>query len=260
MAAGYQATEHGWRSSYYTMGIFSAVLFVLFIFFYEETKYNKVIDGIQKPDAVVTTVPQEEQGDTKTADVETTKPRTASVISGDGINPNGTTTVHPGDITEENHVIDHSIPTHSWKQRLSLYTPSSESIWPYYYRPWIILLSFPHVMFTSLQYGCGVIWLSIMSSVMSIVFSAPPYMFTPAQIGYMSTGPFVGSIIGAAYGGLLGDRMILYFAKRNKGYYEPEMRLYIQLPPALFLTAGLIMYGVSIDRVRFLYSMYWDDS
>lgn len=257
MAAGYQATVQSWRASYYTMGIFCAILFVLFVFCYEETKYIKPIDridGIQSPE--VSVVKQDTEEDTKGMDVETTKPRTtSSVSSGDGSNPNTTaiTTVNAGDVTTENHHIDLSIPMHSWKQRLSLYTPTSESIWPYYYRPWIILLCFPHVVFTSLQYASGVIWLSILSSVTSIVFSAPPYLFSPAQVGYMSAGPFIGNVLGAAYGGFLGDRTILYFSKRNKGYYEPEMRLYTLLPPSLLLCAGLIMFGVSIDRVRRLH-------
>lgn len=254
MAAGYQATVQSWRASYITLGIFSAILFVLFIFFYEETKYVKVIDGLGSDD----TPSSPEQLDTKTLEVQTNKPHFSnSVSNGDESNNNKTEGVEnpepaAPDTTTVHHEIDYSIPMNSWKKRLALFTPSSESIWPYYYRPWIILLSFPHVMFTSLQYATGVIWLSIMSSVMSIVFSMPPYKFNPAQIGYMSTGPFVGSIIGAAYGGFLGDRTILFFSKRNKGYYEPEMRLYILLFPALFLCAGLLMFGISTSRVRLL--------
>jgi hypothetical protein len=36
-------------------------------------------------------------------------------------------------------------------------------------------------------------------------------------------------------------RNILYYAKRNRGYYEPEMRLYILHLPAIFMAGGLIM-------------------
>ncbi|GAA3286217.1 hypothetical protein GCM10020218_047680 [Dactylosporangium vinaceum] len=66
----------------------------------------------------------------------------------------------------------------------------------------------------------------------------------------MSVGPFVGNLLGSIYGGFLGDRLILFFAKRNKGYYEPEMRLYILHLPALTLAGGLIMFGTTVSRVN----------
>ena len=233
MAAGYQATVSGWRASYLTMGIFCAILLVLFTFCYEETKYIPVLGGVHTPD---------------TAASDSTHAKTAEASSDgpDVKRPAADATVfHDGD----HHEIDSSIPMNPWRKRLALWTLSDESIWPYYYRPWMILAAFPHVMFTSLLYATGVMWLSLMSSVLSIVMSAPPYLFSPADIGYMSTGPFVGSILGALYGGFFGDRMILYFARRNKGYYEPEMRMYILFLPSLFICGGLIMFGAALSRV-----------
>lgn len=49
MAAGAQATTHGWRSSYRTMGIFNAGLLVLFLLIYEETKYVPLFTGKSNP-------------------------------------------------------------------------------------------------------------------------------------------------------------------------------------------------------------------
>lgn len=45
MAAGEQATQYGWRSSYQTMGIFNAILLIVFLFLYEETKYVPAFIG-----------------------------------------------------------------------------------------------------------------------------------------------------------------------------------------------------------------------
>lgn len=91
--------------------------------------------------------------------------------------------------------------------------------------------------------------MTIMSNVMSIVYPEPPYNFSPADVGYMSAGPFIGNLIGSAYGGFLGDWTILYFSRRNRGYYEPEMRLYILLLPALVLCGGIVLFGVSTAKV-----------
>lgn len=69
-------------------------------------------------------------------------------------------------------------------------------------------------------------------------------------MGYTNAGPLIENILGVVYGGFLGDRSILYYVKRNKGYFEPEMRLYILHLPAVFVAGGLIMFGTTISRVR----------
>ncbi|KAJ5675541.1 hypothetical protein N7462_008438 [Penicillium macrosclerotiorum] len=234
MAAGTQATAQGWRWSYQTLGIFNTVFFLIFLFLYEETKYTPVINGQmstggEENDSVPSTMDPDHKSaraDTKTA------------ISAEPSN--------------FHHEIDLSIPLNSWRKRLALVTPTPESIWPYYYRPFYVLFTFPAVLFAALQYAAGVVWLTITASVLSLVFPLPPYNFTPEQIGFMSTGPFIGNAIGALYGGFLGDRSILFFARRNKGFYEPEMRLYILHLPALAMAGGLIMFGVTISR-----GMHW---
>lgn len=69
-------------------------------------------------------------------------------------------------------------------------------------------------------------------------------------MGYTNAGPLIGNILGVVYGGFLGDRSILHYAKRNKGYYEAEIRLYILHLPAVFMAGGLIMFGTTISRAR----------
>lgn len=71
-------------------------------------------------------------------------------------------------------------------------------------------------------------------------------------MGYTNAGPLIGNILGVVYGGFLGDRSILHYAKRNKGYYEAEIRLYILHLPAVFMAGGLIMFGTTISR-----GMHW---
>jgi len=91
-----------------------------------------------------------------------------------------------------------------------------------------------------------------MSTCNSILFSAPPYNFTTAGVGYMALGPFVGNIFGSLYGGLLNDWLIVFIARRRDGYFEPETRLYSMGLPALCMSGGIIMYGATIDR-----GMHW---
>jgi hypothetical protein len=147
------------------------------------------------------------------------------------------------------HELNHTIPMKTWRQRLTPWSYTPEPIWPYFYRPFVVLTTFPAVLFCAVQYACSIVWLNILLTVIAMVFPGPPYLFTPQQVGYMSLGPFVGNLIGSCYGGFFGDRSILFFARRNKGYYEPEMRLYILLLPAVTLCGGLIMFGATVAKV-----------
>ncbi|GFG07508.1 uncharacterized MFS-type transporter C1271.10c [Aspergillus udagawae] len=216
MAAGTQATRQGWRACYRTMGICNVILFVLFIFLYEETKYSKVIEGVSAS--------AEPAGDAQQVSVDNLKADCKPDLE------------CPANLETE-------------AQSLDLHPGADLAV---LYRPFIVLTTFPAVLFCAVQYACGIALLTIMSSVISLVFPMPPYLFTAQQIGFMSVGPFIGNLIGSFYGGFFGDWSILFFARRNKGYYEPEMRLYILHLPALAMCGGPIMFGATVAR-----GMHW---
>lgn len=227
--AGVQATNQNWRWSYYLLSLFTGLLLLVFIFFYEETKYIPTFAGQTSSDTVESEDPY-------------SKEPTAQVVARLG-----------EDAVVANQAlsqrINENIPMKSWRQRLSFTTTTPDPIWKLFYRPFIILSTFPAVMFTSLQYGAGLSWLINMSVTIAIIFPYPPYNFTSAQVGYLGLGPFIGNILGSIYSGYLADRSIVWLAKRNKGYYEPEMRLYLLHLPSVALCGGLIMFGVTVARV-----------
>lgn len=233
MAAGQQGTQHGWRSSYQFMGIFNAVLLIVYLCLYEETKYVPAF--------------LRQAGATLEEDDPAIEIKEDGLVKFDSARaPNGLFII---DQARSNHVLDITIPQNSWRKRLALVTPTSEPIWPHFHRPFRVLI-FPAVAFAAFQYAAGVGWLTATSCVLSRVFPGPPYHFSPAQMGYTNAGPLIGNTLGVVYGGFLGDRSILYYSKRNKGYYEPEMRLYILHLPVIFMAGGLIMLGTTISRVR----------
>ena len=77
------------------------------------------------------------------------------------------------------------------------------------------------------------------------IFSAPPYLFTWDKLGLIWISPMIGSLLGAYFSGPLNDRFVLFLSKRNRGFREPEYRLWAFLPSAIILPAGLIIYGVT---------------
>jgi hypothetical protein len=216
------------------MGIFNVILFLCFIFLYEETKYIPLLTGQSSRTEEI------QDPDTKSTknDLDSSSTKGPTVM----------------EQARSHHGLDLTIPRNSWRTRLALTTPTPEPIWPHFYRPFGVLI-FPAVAFAALQYAAGVVWLTVLSNVLALTFPMPPYLFSPEQIGYSSAGPLIGNILGAVYGGFLGDRSILYYARRNKGYYEPEMRLYILHIPAILMAGGLIMFGATISRVSWLPKM-----
>lgn len=223
MAAGTQAANQGWRWSYYTLAICLSILTVLFAVGFEETKYipitigqtDVIDDASERPES-------KDDIDEKTKiENEVSKVATRTSIT---------------------------IPMNTWRQRLRFTTTTNESLAELFMMP-LHVITLPHVMFTALQFASGVCWLVVFMQVTSIVFSAPPYLFTTAGVGYMALGPFIGNIFGSIYGGPFADWAIVRLARRNGGFFEPEMRLYPLVIPTIFMAGGIIMFGVTADRV-----------
>lgn len=231
MLAGLQAEAQGWRWTYYIQSICMGFILLLLIFFYEETKYVPVFHGLETQRTEVTS------NHSSKIDVKATS---ATEEIGAAANE------------PKSDRLDHTIALKSWKQRLALYTPTNESLWTVFCRPIVTLYSFPAVAFAALQYGAGLSWLVNMAVTVTVVFSYPPYNFKPAAIGYMGLGPFVGNLIGSIYCGYLADRAVVWFSKRNRGWFESEMRLYLLHLPSLAIGGGLVMFGITTAK-----GMHW---
>ncbi|GKT91287.1 major facilitator superfamily transporter [Colletotrichum tofieldiae] len=187
--AGVQAASMGWRWSYYTVGIILSILFVLFIFFFEETKYIPVVvghaDGQQLKDGS-TLKPFKSDTDDKTPVLD------------------------PSAYSKQTDVeigVESSPPLNSYRQRMRFLTTTEESLWTGYITP-VKTAILPHVLFTAIECANCVVSLVLFTSLNSIVFSAPPYSFSTAGVGLMLVGPFIGNLIGSLYGGLLGDWIV----------------------------------------------------
>jgi uncharacterized membrane protein YccC len=107
-------------------------------------------------------------------------------------------------------------------------------------------------MYTALTYAFCLCWISAQASLVSIVFTQPPYNFGTVGVGNMSLGVFIGCILGSVWGAL-SDRTVFWFARRNYGYYEPEMRLQLNHFPAVSMGGGIIMFGVTASKVCWLF-------
>ncbi|KAE8441455.1 hypothetical protein EG329_004948 [Mollisiaceae sp. DMI_Dod_QoI] len=232
-AAGFMAMSYGWRFCYWICSAFMGAIFTLFILFYEETKYSPAIEAITPSEIL----------DLSNAVMSINKEKKEDTFQGEEA---------PKVVQQEFHTsrisIDTSIPKNTRLQRLRFTTPTDENLWVLTYRPFTILFSFPAVMYTAIQYAFAICWVSIIGNTTALVMPLPPYNFKPEGIGLMNLPAFIGCIIGAIYGGIFADWMILPLAKKNGGYYEPEMRLQLLHVPSLAMPAGVLMFGLTIAR------------
>ncbi|KAF5004857.1 hypothetical protein FDECE_8639 [Fusarium decemcellulare] len=232
--AGYMAADGNWRLCYWVTFAVEAVLLVYFCLFFEESKYIPRIEArtLESPQNI---------------SVSSNKKDTSSASE----NAEQSIAITPQASNTGAHHINSNIPLLSWRQRMRLVTKTDQSLLDIAWTSAVILFRFPVVMYTALQYAFCLCWISAQASLVSIVFTQPPYNFGTVGVGNMSLGVFLGCILGSVYGAI-SDKTVFWFARRNYGYYEPEMRLQLNHFPALCMGGGFIMFGVTTAK-----GMHW---
>jgi MFS family permease len=241
VAAGYMTISQGWRWVWWWCAILFGVCAVLFIFSYEDTKYTS--SRISESSSEI------QQGSLAKGKDETgaLREKTPPVTSTDSLEAqNGTQTPNLSVPT-----MNPNIPRKTYWQRLVFATTSKGSFKQFVrhaYQPAVILFTFPAVGYMSCVYGVMLAWSTVMVTVLSSYMTLPPYNFNSAQIGLMSLPSFIGTTLGSLVIGPLSDWSILYLAHRNKGIYEPEMRLWGMAPFVPFVSAGALMFGIGLNN------------
>lgn len=208
------------------LSIFTGLIFILFVFLYEETKYVPPAI-ITSPSTRTSPIPHPEPKN------EQVKESSIAITTSESMTP--ITTNSP-----TKPQFNPLIPLKTWRQRLALYTPTSDPFLPLFYRPFTILFTFPAVFFTALQYSFMLCWIINLAVTISVDFSLPPYNFNAAGLAYIGIGPLIGALLGSVYSGPVSDRAIVWMARRNRGFYEPEMRLRMLHAPSVCTAVGLV--------------------
>lgn len=223
VASGYVADAQGWRWMWWWCVIFLAVQLVVTLFAYEESKF----------------VPRRQIAEPGKTEILASKEPTSDLTALESAGPSNVTEAH----------IDPNIPRKTYWQRLAWITPTDAPILRHIYQPFIILFTFPAITYTALTFGCVLACFAIVITIQAIYLLEPPYNFSPSGVGLMNLPPFVGAFIGFFVGGWLNDKSILWLAKRNQGIYEPEQRLWMAVPTAFAIPAGMLLFGIGIAQV-----------
>lgn len=115
-----------------------------------------------------------------------------------------------------------------------------------FYRPFL-MIGFPAIIWGGMCYGAQMMWLSLMVTTQSEIFTTY-YGFSTSSTGLTNLAPLAGSFIGMIYGGPFVDWLSIKLAKRNNGVLEAEFRLWAMVLPTLVNGAGLLAYGLAANN------------
>lgn len=232
VAAGFVTAAQGWRWVWWYMAIFFGLVLMAFVLGFEESKFDwtkAVLVGRPVPSegdmSSVGPTDQERDGKLPLSDPE--KQAQGQVLP-----------------------IDASIPRKTYRQRLGLATttPGPFVLFARHaYQPFQILGTMPGVAYMSMVYAVQLAWSTVMSAALSTYMLGAPYNFDSTQVGLMNLAPFVGTSVGSLLCGWVSDWTILKLARRNKGVYEPEMRLWVFVPFIPFQVAGAFWFGYALQ-------------
>ena len=108
----------------------------------------------------------------------------------------------------------------------------------------LLFFSLPSVVYAGFSYGSNLIWFNVLNGTASLILSAPPYNFSSSMVGLSYVSPLIGVACGSFYSGVLGDRIVLWLARRNKGVLESEHRLWLFSASLILIPGSLILWGV----------------
>ena len=109
------------------------------------------------------------------------------------------------------------------------------------------LFFFPIVFWASMSMGAAANTLLAVNILQSQALAAPPYNFTPAQVGYANFALVVGGVIGLLVAGPWSDWLSSKATAKNRGIREPEMRLPSLIPFIVAVLIGLVVFGVGLQ-------------
>ncbi|GAV28110.1 hypothetical protein PMKS-001578 [Pichia membranifaciens] len=241
VSGGAQADTIGWRWSQFIVAIADAVVFALFVFTFQETlfprflfergEHTKFLEQFKSSE--VEYLDDSPQNSTHKLD----KKENVKV-----------------DLTDE--VFEYEIPkiedfpAPSWGEIITkwwVYYPQDKTtFWQYFRRPFI-LFTFPNILYAGFNFGFGGTAGMLSFSTIAEILMDDPYNYSTSTTGLMCLGSLVGSGLGGLAGSL-SDYVVIFFAKRNNGVKEPEMRLFAMIFPFCFGAIGYMMYGWGAEQ------------
>ncbi|CAH0024518.1 unnamed protein product [Clonostachys rhizophaga] len=236
--AGFINDGMGWRWTQYWATIWLAIGFIFCFFFMEETNFTRT--------SVL--VSEETQNEIK-----------SKTIASDEANRMDDTGKNCMDDTKGESVLpttqnDFSNGIVTWRrktylQKLKMFdnVQPIHHFWSMVLRP-LRLLSYPVIVYCGFSYGCSLIWYSVLNGTASVVLSSPPYNFSASYVGLTYISPMIGVGVGSLIAGNLGDVVVIWLARRNKGIWHSEYRQWMNAIMVVLLPGSLLLWGLGAEH------------
>ncbi|KAH8884984.1 serine/threonine kinase 16 [Thozetella sp. PMI_491] len=112
----------------------------------------------------------------------------------------------------------------------------------------IRIFFFPIIFWSAMSMGAAANALLCVNLLQSQALSAPPYNFTPQNVGFANFALVVGGIIGLTVAGPWSDWIAMRATKKNGGIREPEMRLPSLIPFVAAVVVGMTVVGAGLQN------------
>ncbi|KAJ5347934.1 Major facilitator superfamily domain general substrate transporter [Penicillium brevicompactum] len=227
IAAGYIIVSIQWRWMWWITAIVLGANLLLVLFFFEESKYvpRSMSTGHKIPK-------KSEVADTNGASSD-----------------NGDQSNNSGYLPSDSYLVEaQTYPRKTYFQRLALVTKTDVPILQKLYRPLVAPFLFPAVSFAAIQYGVIQAWFSATTSTGNDRLKLPPYSFKPNAIGLFNLGGFIGAFLATFTVAFLSDWLVVWQSRRNKGIFEPEMRLWLLFPAIICTSIGSWVFGIGLEQ------------
>ncbi|PYH69866.1 putative MFS transporter [Aspergillus vadensis CBS 113365] len=228
ICGGYISDGIGWRWSMPIVSIACAVLILLFIFTFDDTMFPRYrFSGV--------TPQRTTKGENDTARTPSDTPTAEEKDS--KVEP-------PMSVVESRTVGEIDMPPRTYLQKMSPvhYFKDDNTTWYQYFRRPFFLFAFPNILLAGIQFAFGCTAGIVSFNTISEIMTEAPYNWSAGSAGLIFLAALVGNFLGMGIGSL-SDWVVVFLARRNKGYKEPEMRLWTYCIPLVLAAVGYFLYG-----------------
>jgi MFS family permease len=112
-----------------------------------------------------------------------------------------------------------------------------------------LMLKYPSVAFSFWYYTWAWTFINVLPAISIATIYTKAYGLSSGPIGAcLGVSLIIGSVLGEFFAGRASDYVVYMFATRNNGVRKPEYRLYLCPLSAIFMPAGLIIFGCTVGR------------
>lgn len=115
------------------------------------------------------------------------------------------------------------------------------------------MLQYPSILFPFWYYTWAWTFINVMPAISLATIYTGFYHLKSGPIGAcLGISLIIGSVIGEFFAGRASDWVMYRMARRNNDIRKPEYRLYLSTLSAIFMPAGLIIFGACVGKTGYI--------